>query len=115
MPSIEPQVQVASLRRNLCAARCATGVAQYTNQERAIWSGGACGGDWVAETPVLRRGFAGGCGPQGAEGHFGLLLVCRFFASLRMTERTKLRMTLKIIPQNDSEASVAIFSERITQ
>ena len=39
----------------------------------------------VAETPVLRRGFAGGCGPQVAVGHFCLLLVCRFFASLRMT------------------------------
>ena len=47
----------------------------------AIWSGGACRGDLVAETPVLRRGFAGGYGFQGAVGHFGLLLVCRFFAA----------------------------------
>ena len=46
---------------------------------------GGCRGDLVAETPVLRRGFAGGCGFQRAVEWFGLLLVCRFFASLRMT------------------------------
>ena len=66
----------------------------FTNKERAICVAEACRGDWVAETPVLRRGFAGGCGPQGAEGHFGLLLVCRFFASLRMT--------IKVTAQNDT-------------
>lgn len=101
MPPIVPQVQVATLLRDVCAARCATGVAQYTNQERAIWSGGACRDDWVAKTPVLRRGFAGGCGPQGAEGHFGLLLVCRFFTSLRMTTKVAARMTVKLVAQND--------------
>ena len=42
-------------------------------------------GDSVAKTPVLRQGFAGGCGSQGAGEHFGLLLVCGFFAALRMT------------------------------
>ena len=64
-----------------------------------ICPAGVCRGDWVAEPPVLRRGFAGGCGPQGAEGHFGLLLVCRFFASLRMTA--------KVTAQNDSESDSA--------
>lgn len=41
-------------------------------------------GDSVAEAPVLRRGFAEGCGPQGAGGHFGLLLVCGFFANAQL-------------------------------
>ena len=35
--------------------------------------------DKGAETPVMRRGFAAGCGPQAAGGHIGLLLVCRSF------------------------------------
>ena len=47
----------------------------------AICPAGVCRGDLVAETPVLRRGSAGGYGFQGAVGHFGLLLVCRVFAA----------------------------------
>ena len=46
-------------------------------------------GDSVAEAPVLRRGFAGGCGPQGAERHFGLLLFCRFFAGACLSKETR--------------------------
>ena len=42
---------------------------------------GGCRGDLVAEIPALRRGSAGGYGLQGAVGHFGLLLFCRFFAA----------------------------------
>ena len=61
------------------------GICFFTNQELAICPVGDCRADWVAETPVLKRGFAGGYGFQGAVGHFGLLLVCRFFATLRMT------------------------------
>ena len=57
----------------------------FTNQEQAMCPAGGCRDDLVAETPVLRRGFAGGCGFQRAVEWFGLLLVCRFFASLRMT------------------------------
>ena len=70
------------------------GICFLQTRSGAIWSGGACRGDWVAETPVLRRGFAGGYGFQGAVGHFGLLLVCRFFASFRMTA--------KVVAQNDN-------------
>ena len=57
----------------------------FTNQERAICPAGDCRADWVAKTLVLRRGFAGGCGFQRAVEWFGLLLDCRFFATLRMT------------------------------
>ena len=53
---------------------------------------GGCRGDLVAETPVLKRGFAGGCGFQWAVEWFGLLLVCRFFASLRMTKKVALKL-----------------------
>ena len=74
----------------------------FTNQERAICVAGVCRGDLVAETPVLKWGFAGGCGPQGAVGHFGLLLVCRFFASLRMTAKvTAQNDTMYLAAQND--------------
>ena len=71
----------------------------FTNKERAICVAEAYRGDWVAETPVLKWGFAGGCGPQGAVGHFGLLLVCRFFASLRITA--------KVATQNDNKSDSA--------
>ena len=53
---------------------------------------GGCRGDLFAETPVLRRGFASRCGFQRAVEWFGLLLVCRFFASLRMTKKVVLKL-----------------------
>ena len=51
-------------------------------------------GDLVADTPILRRGFAGECALRGSGGHFALLLVCRFFAVAQNDRRYCCRGTV---------------------